>query len=74
MHKPTAGSVIQARANARPMMTQTAAARLVGVSLKAWQAWEYGVNPMPPGLFELFLIKTGQHKVWLIVSRAHVRG
>ena len=40
--------------------TQTEAAHLVSASLRAWQQWEAGDRAMPPGLFELFMIKTGQ--------------
>jgi DNA-binding transcriptional regulator YiaG len=39
-------------------LTQAAAGALVHGTLRTWQDWEYGHNPMHPGLFELFLIKT----------------
>ena len=41
-------------------LTQTQAAHLVHASLRSWQQWEAGDRAMPPGLFELFMIKTGQ--------------
>jgi len=44
-------------------MTQTEAARTVLASLRAWQQWEAGDRAMPAGLFELFMIKTGQWSV-----------
>lgn len=45
--------------------TQTEAAGVVYVTLRTWQAWEseaQGDNDrrMPPGLWELYLIKTNQ--------------
>lgn len=44
-------------------MTQTEAAATVHMSMRAWQQWEGGERSMPPGLFELFMIKTGQWPV-----------
>lgn len=41
-------------------LTQSEAALAVRASLRAWQQWEAGDRAMPPGLFELFMIKTGQ--------------
>ncbi len=41
-------------------LTQTQAAETVHVSLRGWQQWEAGDRTMPPGLFELFMIKTRQ--------------
>ncbi|MBB5215029.1 helix-turn-helix domain-containing protein [Parapusillimonas granuli] len=41
-------------------LTQTEAARTVSVSMRAWQQWESGERAMPPGLFELFMLKTRQ--------------
>ncbi len=41
-------------------LTQTEAAQTVRVSLRGWQQWEAGDRAMPPGLFELFMLKTGQ--------------
>jgi len=40
--------------------TQTEAAQTVRASLRGWQQWEAGDRTMPPGLFELFMLKTGQ--------------
>jgi putative transcriptional regulator len=40
-------------------LTQTAASEIVSASLRGWQQWEAGHRAMPPGLFELFMIKTG---------------
>lgn len=44
-------------------MTQTEAAETVHMSMRAWQQWEGDERTMPPGLFELFMIKTGQWTV-----------
>lgn len=41
--------------------TQEQAAHTVGVARRTWQDWERGIAAMMPGLFELYLIKTGQH-------------
>ena len=42
-------------------LTQSEAASLVHVQLRAWQWWESGQRKMPVGLWELFLIKTDHH-------------
>lgn len=55
---PASEAVVSARAVAGH--GQKKAAHLVSVSLRTWQAWEYGQNEMPAGLFELYLIKTGK--------------
>lgn len=41
-------------------LTQTEAAQIVRGSLRGWQQWEAGDRAMPPGLFELFMLKTNQ--------------
>ena len=41
-------------------LTQTAAARLIYSTMRAWQEWEAGNRRMHPGLWELFQIKTGE--------------
>jgi putative transcriptional regulator len=56
MTSPTPEQIKQARADAG--LSQTAAAALIYSTLRTWQDWEYGYNPMHPGLFELFCIKT----------------
>ena len=60
---PTAQEVRQAREHAG--LTQAEAAAKVRVALRSWQYWEGEPGTpehrhMQPGLFELFLIKTGQ--------------
>ena len=55
---PTPITIRQARATAG--LTQTEAARTVRASLRGWQQWEAGHRAMPAGLFELFMLKTGQ--------------
>ncbi len=58
---PTPEEVRAARSAAG--MTQTEAAETVHMSMRAWQQWEGGERTMPQGLFELFMIKTGQWPV-----------
>lgn len=58
---PTPASIKEARVKAQ--LTQTQAAAVVHCTLRAWQGWEAptgapGHRDMPPGLWELFLIKT----------------
>lgn len=55
---PTPAAIRDARAAAD--LTQTEAAQTVRASLRGWQQWEAGDRAMPPGLFELFMLKTGQ--------------
>ncbi|HEY0294887.1 MAG TPA: XRE family transcriptional regulator [Bordetella sp.] len=55
---PTSSVIRRARIAAD--LTQTEAAETVRASLRAWQQWEAGDRAMPPGLFELFMLKTGQ--------------
>lgn len=40
-------------------LSQTAAAELIYSTLRTWQDWEAGKNPMHPGLWELFMLKLG---------------
>lgn len=47
--------------------TQKEAAELVHVSLRAWQLWEAGDRRVPPGIWELYVIKAGLHPLY----RAH---
>jgi putative transcriptional regulator len=55
---PTSAAIRKARDTAG--LTQTEAAKAVRASLRGWQQWEAGDRAMPPGLFELFMLKTGQ--------------
>lgn len=55
------------RARLAAGLTQTEAAQVVRGSLRGWQQWEAGDRAMPPGLFELFMLKTGQ---WPLESDA----
>lgn len=57
---PTPAEILKAREAAQ--LTQSQAAEKVGGTLRAWQNYEGGQRRMHPGLFELFLIKTGQPK------------
>lgn len=61
---PTPKQVVAARTG----MGQREAAEIINVgSFRTWMNWERGTRAMPPGLFELFLLKTYQHPD-LIVS------
>lgn len=55
---PTPEQIRAARAASG--LSRAAAAGLIYASLSSWEAWESGTRSMHPGLFELFLIKTGQ--------------
>lgn len=57
-NNPTPDAVRQARRAAG--LTQTEAAKIVSASMRAWQQWESGERTMPPGLFELYMLKTRQ--------------
>lgn len=51
----------------RAGLTQAQAAEVVhSPSYRTWQDWESGATPMPIGLWELFLLKTGQMKVEVV--------
>ena len=56
MPSPAPSEILAARKAAG--LTQTQAATLVGVKLRAWQYWEAGGRVMPVAMWELFLIKT----------------
>lgn len=57
-HSPKPDAIRKARLAVG--LTQTEAAHVVQASLRGWQQWEAGDRAMPPGLFELFMLKTGQ--------------
>ena len=57
-HSPSPAAIREARLAAG--LTQIEAAHTVSASLRAWQQWEAGDRAMPPGLFELFMLKTWQ--------------
>lgn len=60
---PTPAEIRAAREKAG--LTKPAAAELIYGSLRAWEDWEAEGDTnrrMHPGLFELFQIKTGQHR------------
>ena len=44
--------------------TQKDSADMVHVSLRAWQLWEAGDRKIPPGLWELCIIKVGLHPLY----------
>jgi len=51
--------------------TQKEAAAMAHVSLRAWQLWESGQRKMPPGLWELCVIKAGLHPLYKAVGSDH---
>lgn len=57
----TPGQVKQARHNAG--LSRTEAAKLVYATYRTWQNWETGDRSMHYGLYELFLLKTGQKNI-----------
>ncbi|MDN7350017.1 helix-turn-helix domain-containing protein, partial [Acetobacter senegalensis] len=59
-------------ARATSGLTQTEAAQTVFVSLVTWARWEAGTCPMPPGLFDLFMIKTNQTEI--VCEQSVLRG
>lgn len=44
-------------------LTQEQAGKLVYVTMTSWMRYETAKSNIHPGLFELFLIKTGQRRV-----------
>ena len=48
--------------------TQKESAEMVHCSLRAWQLWEAGDRTMPAGAWELFVIKTGLHPLYVARS------
>lgn len=60
MKSPTKEQIQQARKDAG--LTQVQAAELVYSTRRTFQDWEYGVSPMHPAIWELFLIKTKDSK------------
>lgn len=58
MNSPSSDEVKAVRKNAG--LTQAEAGRVVYVSERGWQNWELEGAKMPPGLYELFLLKTKQ--------------
>ena len=56
MISPTKEQIQQARKDAG--LTQVQAAELIYSTRRTFQDWEYGVSPMHPAIWELFLIKT----------------
>lgn len=55
---PTENEIRKAREVAD--LTQADAAERIHSKRRTWEDWEAGRAKMHPGLFELFLIKTGQ--------------
>lgn len=54
-YTPTVEEIKERRADAE--LTQAEAAEMVYVSPRTWRAWETGQNPMPAGLYELWVRK-----------------
>jgi len=64
--KPTPKILREARL--RLGYTQKEAAAMVHVTTRAWQLWEAGQRKMPPGLWELCVIKVGLHPTYRLVG------
>lgn len=58
---PTPDTILVVRLEAG--LTQGQAASLIDVTVRSWQSWEQGINPMPPGLWKMFLILTDRETV-----------
>ena len=58
MESPSKEQIVEARQKSG--LSQEAAADLIYSKRRTWQDWEAGIANMHPGLFELFLLKTGQ--------------
>ena len=67
MPSPTPQEILAARKAAG--LTQTRAAAMVGVKLRAWQYWEAGERTMPTSAWELFNIKTAEIGGGKIIKR-----
>lgn len=63
---PTPQQIKEARANAG--LTQSAAATVARVTLRTWQKYEGGEVSISPAVWELFLIKSGQHDTYAKVA------
>lgn len=57
-YSPTAEMVKEARYFTG--LTQAEAAAKIRATQRAWQGWEQGTTTMHPGLWEYFLLVTGQ--------------
>lgn len=57
---PSAAEIRGARERAG--LTQSEAGAMVHGNDRLWRYWESGTHRMPPGLFELFLIKVSQRQ------------
>lgn len=52
-----------ARSRAKAGQTQRAAAELLGVSLRAWEDWERGINQMPAPMLRLYRHLAGVERI-----------
>jgi DNA-binding transcriptional regulator YiaG len=59
-----------ATARERAGQTQEQAALVIYSTTRSWQKWEQAASRMHPGLFELYLLKTGQIVVALLLVLA----
>ncbi len=53
---PTTEEIKEARSHAG--LSQQKAADMVHSPQRSWQSWEYGISPMHPAIFELFVMKS----------------
>jgi hypothetical protein len=65
--KPTPEAVLQARKAAG--LTQELAGQVLGAHNRQWRLYEAGDRAMSAPLWELFLLKTGQHPTLRLETR-----
>jgi hypothetical protein len=63
---PAPADILSTRSNAK--LSQQDAADLIGYSRRGWQDAEGGKTKMHPAAWALFLLATGQHAGWVVVS------
>lgn len=64
LSKPSPQDVLAARKAAG--LTQEQAAQLLGSHNRQWRLYEAGDRALSAPLWELFLLKTGQHPLWAL--------
>lgn len=67
MNNPTPQEIAAARTTAS--QTTTEAAAEVHAAARTWQQWEAGDRKMPRAVWELYLLRTGQHPEKKLVKK-----
>jgi putative transcriptional regulator len=67
LSKPTPEAVLEARKAAG--LTQELAGQVLGGHNRQWRMYEAGDRAMSAPLFELFLLKTGQHPTLTLTAK-----